>query len=54
MNIWDKVLGFDADADLTDTPWWTDTVFRGLEREAAGEAFGDAPSPGDPDALLAG
>jgi hypothetical protein len=47
MNILDKFLGFEADGDLTDTPWWTDTIFRGLEREAAGEAFSDAPASGD-------
>lgn len=54
MSILDKFLGFDADADLTDTPWWTDTVFRGLEREAAGEAFSDAPARSDMDSLLPG
>jgi hypothetical protein len=54
MNILDRFLGFDADGDLTDTPWWTDTIFRGLEREAAGAAFGDAPPPGDTDSLPPG
>lgn len=50
MSILDKFLGFDADADLTDTPWWADTIFRGLEREAAGEAFSDLALTGDGDA----
>jgi len=30
--MFDKFLGFDLFEDLTDTTWWTDTVFRGLEK----------------------
>lgn len=32
MNVFDKLLGFDLDEDLTETSWWTETVFRGLEK----------------------
>jgi len=30
--MFDKFLGFDLFEDLTETTWWTDTVFRGLEK----------------------
>ncbi len=32
MNVFDKLLGFDFVEDLTETTWWTETVFRGLEK----------------------
>jgi len=32
MNVYDKLLGLDLDEDLTETTWWTETVFRGLEK----------------------
>ena len=32
MNMFDKFLGFDLFEDLTETTWWADTVFRGLEK----------------------
>ena len=32
MNIFDKFIGFDLFEDLTETTWWADTVYRGLEK----------------------
>ncbi len=32
MNVFDRLLGFDFVEDLTETAWWTETVFRGLEK----------------------
>jgi hypothetical protein len=32
MNLFDKFLGFDLFEDLTETTWWADTVYRGLEK----------------------
>ena len=31
MNVLDKLLGLALTEDLTETTWWTDTIFRGLE-----------------------
>jgi hypothetical protein len=31
MNVLDKLLGLSLSEDLTETTWWTDTIFRGLE-----------------------
>ncbi len=35
MNVFDKILGLTLIDDVTDTPWWTDTVFRALEQEGS-------------------
>lgn len=37
MNVFDKILGQALIEDLTDTSWWTDTVFRALEQDALNE-----------------
>jgi len=41
MNMLDKFLGFDLFEDLTETTWWTDTVFRGLEKGGSGKQDGN-------------
>ena len=33
MNVFDKFLGLTWPDDVTETPWWADAVFRGLEEE---------------------
>ena len=33
MSILDKLIGLGLAADLTETPWWTDAVFRALAEE---------------------
>ena len=33
MNVFDKFLGRILAEDLTETTWWADTVFRGLEED---------------------
>ncbi len=37
MNVFDKLLGLEITEDLTETAWWTDTVFRGLEMDDSDE-----------------
>jgi hypothetical protein len=32
LSLLDKLLGLDLVEDLTETTWWTDNVFRGLEK----------------------
>ena len=32
MSMFDKILGLDLVEDLTETTWWTETIFRGLEK----------------------
>ena len=41
MNMFDKLLGFDFVEDLTETTWWTETVFRGLEKGGSGKQDGN-------------
>ena len=33
MNVLDKLLGLTLSEDLTETTWWTETIFRGLEED---------------------
>ena len=33
MSILDKLIGLGLAEDLTESPWWTDTVFRALAQE---------------------
>jgi hypothetical protein len=45
LSLLDKLLGLDLVEDLTETAWWTDNVFRGLEKAAfdeQGTDLGDA------------
>ncbi len=35
MHILDKILEQYLLADVTETPWWTDAVFRALEQDTA-------------------
>jgi hypothetical protein len=37
MNILDTFLGIKLDEDFTDTSWWEEAVFRGLEQEGLRE-----------------
>ena len=48
MNMLDKFLGFDLFEDLTETTWWTDTVFRGLEKGGTDKQESDFEVVGDP------
>ena len=41
MNVFDKFLGIDLFEDLTETTWWADTVFRGLEKGVGDQQEGD-------------
>lgn len=49
MNIFNRLLGFTLTEDFTETAWWTDAVFRQLERDPSDEALGDAAAAADPD-----
>lgn len=42
MNVFDKILSLALIEDLTETPWWTDCVFRALEEDASNEPSYDA------------
>ncbi len=37
MNVFDKFLGLTWPDDVTETPWWADAVFRGLEESRSNE-----------------
>ena len=37
MNVFDKFLGLTWPDDVTETTWWADAVYRGLEERAADE-----------------
>ena len=37
MNVFDKILSLALIEDLTETPWWTDCVFRALEEDASNQ-----------------
>lgn len=39
MSILDRLLGLSTEEDLTETSWWTDTIFRGLEQAGSAEAL---------------
>lgn len=39
MSMFDKLLGFDLVEDLTETTWWTETIFRGLEKRSNKQAI---------------
>lgn len=46
MNLFDRLLEQYLIADVTETSWWTEGVFRALEQDlacahGAGEAMGD-------------
>ena len=49
MNIFNRLLGFTLTEDFTETAWWTDGVFRQLERDSSEESLGDAAAATDPD-----
>jgi hypothetical protein len=34
MNIFDRLIAIKLDEDFTETTWWTDAVYRGLEQDA--------------------
>jgi len=48
MNMLDKFLGFDLFEDLTETTWWADTVFRGLEKSGSNKQENDFEAVGEP------
>ena len=37
MNVFDKILSLTLIEDLTETPWWTDCIFRALAEDASNE-----------------
>ena len=37
MNVFDKILSLTLIEELTESPWWTDSVFRALEQDASNE-----------------
>ncbi len=41
MSILESLLGLGANSDLTESTWWTDTVFAGLERVVADDPDAD-------------
>jgi hypothetical protein len=47
MNMLDKFLGFDLFEDLTETTWWADTVFRGLEKRGSDKQESDFEAADD-------
>jgi hypothetical protein len=55
MNVIEKLLGLRPIQDLTETTWWTETVFRELERDVtAVRGIGSelAAPPADPPAEM--
>ena len=42
MNVIEKLLGSSLTEDLTESTWWTETVFRELERGFSDEQVGGA------------
>jgi hypothetical protein len=48
MSIFNRLLGFTLTEDFTETAWWTDGVFRQLERDPSEEMLGDAAAAVDP------
>jgi hypothetical protein len=42
MSILDRLFGISLAEDVTETAWWTDSVFRRLERGLSDEAASDA------------
>jgi hypothetical protein len=48
MAIVDRLLTLKTVQELTETAWWTDTIFRGLEEFASGENAGSADAPAPP------
>jgi hypothetical protein len=53
VNILDRFLGLHVIEDLTDTTWWIDTIFSGLEQENAGDDSVDREVDAGPGALPA-
>ncbi len=51
MSILDKLIGLGLGDDLTETSWWTDTVFRELSRTDLDTAAAGPDSAGDATAL---
>ena len=49
MNLIDKLIGLGLGDDLTETAWWTETVFRELSRQDP-----DAPGSADDAAVALG
>ena len=50
MNVFDKFLGLTWPDDVTETTWWADAVYRGLEERPAEERLIDSEA-GDTDQL---
>ena len=46
MNVFDKFLGLTWPDDVTETPWWAEAVFRGLEERLADEQVIDSEAAG--------
>ena len=46
MKVFDKFLGLTWPDDVTETPWWADAVFRGLEERLADEQVIDSEAAG--------
>ena len=42
MNVFDKFLGLTWPDDVTETTWWADAVFRGLEERRLNEQVIDS------------
>jgi hypothetical protein len=42
MSIFDRLFGISLAEDVTETAWWTDSVFRQLERGLADDTANDA------------
>lgn len=47
MSILDKLIGLGMNADVTDTTWWTETVYRELAQ--ANSVSRDSASDSDPE-----
>ena len=47
MSILEKLLGLGAEEDLTESGWWTETIYRGLEQAGdVEESFDGAADSG--------
>ena len=49
MSILDRLLGLSTEEDLTETSWWTDTIFRGLELAGSAEDLAGSEGSAPPD-----
>ena len=48
MSIFDRLFGISLAEDVTETAWWTDSVFRHLERGLSEEAANDTDACVEP------